>query len=81
MHSESRKTIFAALGANLAIAIAKLVAGMLGHSAALLAEAAHSTADTMRTPPRSPACGSSPVDEAQYQPWASQYALAFSAVP
>jgi cation diffusion facilitator family transporter len=47
VHSESRKTIFAALGANLAIAIAKLVAGMLGHSAALLAEAAHSTADTM----------------------------------
>lgn len=47
MHSESRKTIFAALGANLAIAIAKLAAGLLGHSAAMLAEAAHSFADTM----------------------------------
>jgi cation diffusion facilitator family transporter len=47
MHSESRKTIFAALGANLAIAIAKLAAGLLGHSAAMLAEAAHSFADSM----------------------------------
>lgn len=47
MHSESRKTIFAALGANLAIAIAKLAAGLIGHSAAMLAEAAHSIADTM----------------------------------
>ena len=47
MHSESRKTILAALGANLAIAIAKLAAGMIGHSAAMLAEAAHSIADTM----------------------------------
>lgn len=47
MHSESRKTILAALGANLAIAIAKLAAGLIGHSAAMLAEAAHSIADTM----------------------------------
>ncbi len=47
MHSESRKTILAALGANLAIAIAKLAAGMIGNSAAMLAEAAHSIADTM----------------------------------
>jgi cation diffusion facilitator family transporter len=47
MHSESRKTILAALAANLAIAIAKLVAGLIGHSAAMLAEAAHSVADTM----------------------------------
>ena len=47
MHTESRKTILAALGANLAIAIAKLAAGMIGHSAAMLAEAAHSIADTM----------------------------------
>lgn len=47
MHSESRKTILAALAANLAIAVAKLAAGLIGHSAAMLAEAAHSIADTM----------------------------------
>jgi cation diffusion facilitator family transporter len=47
VHSESRKTVLAALAANLAIAIAKGVAGLLGHSAAMLAEAAHSVADTM----------------------------------
>src|SRR5262245_40582915 len=35
------------MGANLAIAIAKLAAGLIGHSAAMLAEAAHSIADTM----------------------------------
>jgi cation diffusion facilitator family transporter len=47
MHSESRKTILAALVANLTIAIAKAAAGLLGHSAAMLAEAAHSVSDTM----------------------------------
>jgi cation diffusion facilitator family transporter len=47
VHSESRKTILAALVANLTIAIAKAAAGLLGHSAAMLAEAAHSVADTM----------------------------------
>jgi len=47
VHDESRKTIFAAMAANLAIAIAKGAAGVLGHSAAMLAEAAHSVADTM----------------------------------
>jgi cation diffusion facilitator family transporter len=47
VHSESRKTILAALAANLTIAIAKAAAGLLGHSAAMLAEAAHSVADTM----------------------------------
>jgi cation diffusion facilitator family transporter len=47
VHSESRKTILAALAANLAIAVAKLAAGLIGHSAAMLAEAAHSIADTM----------------------------------
>jgi cation diffusion facilitator family transporter len=47
VHSESRKTVFAALAANLAIAIAKGVAGLFAHSAAMLAEAAHSVADTM----------------------------------
>jgi cation diffusion facilitator family transporter len=47
VQSESRKTVLAALAANLAIAIAKAAAGLLGHSAAMLAEAAHSVADTM----------------------------------
>jgi cation diffusion facilitator family transporter len=47
MHSESRKTILAALAANLAIAIAKAFAGLVGHSVAMMAEAAHSVADTM----------------------------------
>jgi len=47
MQSESTKTILAALAANLAIAIAKAFAGLIGHSAAMLAEAAHSVADTM----------------------------------
>ncbi len=46
-HSESRKTIYAAMAANFAIAVAKAVAGMIGHSPAILAEAAHSVADTM----------------------------------
>jgi cation diffusion facilitator family transporter len=45
--SESKKTVLAALVANLAIAAAKTVAGLLGGSAAMLAEAAHSFADTM----------------------------------
>jgi cation diffusion facilitator family transporter len=45
--SESRKTVLAALFANLAIAAAKTVAGLLGGSSAMLAEAAHSFADTM----------------------------------
>ena len=47
MHEESRKTIFAAMAANFAIAVAKAVAGMLARSPAMLAEAAHSVADTM----------------------------------
>jgi cation diffusion facilitator family transporter len=47
MASESRKTVLAALFANLAIAVAKAFAGLLGGSAAMLAEAAHSFADTM----------------------------------
>jgi divalent metal cation (Fe/Co/Zn/Cd) transporter len=47
VQSESRKTVLAALAANLAIAIAKAAAGLIGHSAAMLAEAAHSVADTM----------------------------------
>jgi cation diffusion facilitator family transporter len=47
MHSESKKTVYAAMAANLAIAIAKTVAGLIGRSPAMLAEAAHSVADTM----------------------------------
>jgi cation diffusion facilitator family transporter len=45
--SESRITILYALAANVVLAIAKVVAGLLTGSAALLAEAAHSTADTI----------------------------------
>jgi cation diffusion facilitator family transporter len=44
--SESTLTVLVALGANLAIAILKLVAGLITGSAAILAEAAHSVADT-----------------------------------
>ncbi|HZD01218.1 MAG TPA: cation diffusion facilitator family transporter [Actinomycetes bacterium] len=47
MQGESRKTILAAMAANLAIALAKGAAGLIGRSPALLAEAAHSVADTM----------------------------------
>jgi cation diffusion facilitator family transporter len=47
VHSESRKTILAAMAANFAIAVAKLFAGLVGGSSAMLAEAAHSVADTM----------------------------------
>jgi len=44
---ESRITILYALAANIVLALAKLVAGLLSGSAALLAEAAHSIADTV----------------------------------
>ena len=44
---ESRITILYALAANVVLAVAKLVAGLLTGSAALLAEAAHSIADTI----------------------------------
>ncbi|MEU4190515.1 cation diffusion facilitator family transporter [Kribbella sp. NPDC026611] len=44
---ESDATVLLAGGANLAIALAKIVAGLLSGSTALLAEAAHSVADTM----------------------------------
>jgi cation diffusion facilitator family transporter len=47
MATESRKTVWAAFGANLSIAVAKLFAGLIGGSTAMLAEAAHSVADTM----------------------------------
>ena len=47
MASESRRTIWVAFAANLSIAAAKLAAGLIGGSTAMLAEAAHSLADTM----------------------------------
>ena len=44
---ESTGTVLLAGGANLAIAIAKLAGGLISGSAAMLAEAAHSFADTL----------------------------------
>ena len=44
---ESTGTVLLAGGANLAIAVAKLVGGLISGSAAMLAEAAHSFADTL----------------------------------
>ncbi len=47
MAEENRATVLVAFGANLSIAVAKLVGGLLGGSVAMLAEAAHSVADTV----------------------------------
>lgn len=44
---ESTATVLVAGAANLAIAVAKLVAGLISGSAAMLSEAAHSAADTV----------------------------------
>jgi cation diffusion facilitator family transporter len=44
---ESRRTVLVALAANAAIALAKLVGGLIAGSSAMLSEAAHSAADTM----------------------------------
>jgi cation diffusion facilitator family transporter len=44
--TESKKTVLVAAAANLVLAVAKGAAGVIGGSAALLAEAAHSVADT-----------------------------------
>ncbi|HEX6206871.1 MAG TPA: cation diffusion facilitator family transporter [Actinomycetota bacterium] len=46
MAAESRTTVLAALFANAVIAVAKLVGGLISGSSAMLAEAAHSMADT-----------------------------------
>lgn len=46
MAAESRATVLAALVANGVIAVAKLVGGLVAGSSAMLAEAAHSLADT-----------------------------------
>jgi cation diffusion facilitator family transporter len=43
---ESKKTVLVAVGANTAIAVVKGIAGALSGSSSLLAEAAHSVADT-----------------------------------
>ena len=42
----TKRTVYAAMAANLLIALAKFVAGFLSGSAAMLAEGAHSVADT-----------------------------------
>ncbi len=47
MSEESKGAVLAAMGANFAIAAGKLVAGVLTGSAAMLAEAGHSIADTV----------------------------------
>ena len=46
MAQESRGTVLVALGANAGIAVAKLTVGLLSGSAVMLAEGAHSVADT-----------------------------------
>jgi cation diffusion facilitator family transporter len=43
---ESRRTVYVALAANAAIALAKLAGGLIAGSSAMLSEAAHSVADT-----------------------------------
>lgn len=47
MASESKRTVLVAFAANLVIAVAKLFAGLVSGSSAMLAEAAHSFADTL----------------------------------
>ncbi len=46
MASESHKTVYLALAANAGIGVAKLAGGLVSGSSAMLAEAAHSVADT-----------------------------------
>lgn len=46
MADQSRRTVLVALAANASIGVVKFAAGILGGSSAMLAEAAHSVADT-----------------------------------
>jgi cation diffusion facilitator family transporter len=46
MPSESHKTVYLALASNAGIGVAKLAGGLISGSSAMLAEAAHSAADT-----------------------------------
>jgi len=45
-HDESRRTVYVALAANAAIAVAKLAGGLIAGSSAMVSGAAHSAADT-----------------------------------
>src|SRR5215213_7934426 len=45
--STGKRVVLVALGANLVVAAAKLIAGLLSGSVAMLAEAAHSLADSL----------------------------------
>ncbi|HEX9621781.1 MAG TPA: cation transporter, partial [Polyangiaceae bacterium] len=45
--TRSRLTVLLAMAANVGIAIAKAIAGLASGSSAMLAEAAHSAADTL----------------------------------
>jgi cation diffusion facilitator family transporter len=47
MATETRSTVVVALAANIAVALAKVVGGLLSGSSALMSEAAHSVADTL----------------------------------
>jgi cation diffusion facilitator family transporter len=46
-HQETRRTVIVAGAANILVGVVKLVAGILSGSSAMLAEAAHSAADTL----------------------------------
>jgi cation diffusion facilitator family transporter len=46
-HEETRRTVIIAGAANILVGVVKLVAGILSGSSAMLAEAAHSAADTL----------------------------------
>ena len=46
-HEETRRTVIVAGLANILVGLVKLVAGVLSGSSAMLAEAAHSAADTL----------------------------------
>src|SRR3954467_3390808 len=52
MPSESHKTVYVALAANAGIGVAKLAAGLISGSSAMLAESAHSAADHTNQLPR-----------------------------